>query len=89
MDFTFLGGALFSCLTCLIIWGALNAIFGWHASWVYALLGALVFCGYILFDTSRIVHKFGYDDYIIAAIDLYLDIINLFLFILDLLGRSK
>jgi FtsH-binding integral membrane protein len=52
---------------------------------VFALLGALLFCGYILFDTSMILHHYGPDDYIMAAIALYLDLINLFLYMLELL----
>ena len=32
------------------------------------------------------MNKIGVDDYIMAAINIYLDIINLFLFILDLLS---
>ena len=40
-------------------------------------------------DTYRITTTLGYDDYMIAAIELYLDLINLFLFILQLLGSSR
>ena len=38
-------------------------------------------------DTYMIHKRLGPDDYIIAAIELYLDIINLFIFILQLLNR--
>ena len=41
--------------------------------------------GYILYDTSLIMHHLGPDDYIIGAVTLYLDIINLFLYLLELL----
>ena len=37
------------------------------------------------YDTSLIVHNFGPDDYVIAAINLYLDIVNLFLYLLEFL----
>jgi FtsH-binding integral membrane protein len=36
-------------------------------------------------DTSLIIHHLGPDDYIIGAVMLYLDIINLFLYLLELL----
>ena len=39
----------------------------------------------ILYDTSMIMHYMGPDDYIMAAVTLYLDIINLFLYLLELL----
>jgi FtsH-binding integral membrane protein len=84
-DFSFLGGFLFAGLFLLMGWGLLNMLFGWHTTWLYSLLGAVLFCGYILFDTYQISQKYEVDDYIIASIDLYLDIINLFLFILQLL----
>ena len=59
--------------------------FGLGGRMVYSLVGALLFCGYILYDTSLIVHHFGPDDYVVAAVTLYLDIVNLFLMLLDML----
>ena len=35
------------------------------------------------------MNKFGVDDYIIAAIELYLDILNLFLYILSIISESN
>ena len=54
----------------------------------YCYFGALVFCIYIVVDTKLICERLGYDDYIVAAIELYLDIVHLFLFILRILGSS-
>ena len=59
------------------------------AGGVYSLLGALIFSGFIIFDTWQITERFGYDDHILASITLYLDILNLFLFILRLLSRDR
>ena len=53
------------------------------------LTGALLFCAWIIFDTWKISSVLGYDDYIIASIELYLDILNLFLFVLQLLGGGR
>jgi len=41
--------------------------------------------GYILYDTSQIMHHLGPDDYVEGAISLYLDLINLFLYLLEFL----
>lgn len=41
---------------------------------------------YIVYDTRLIITKMSFDDYIIAAILLYVDIINLFIFLLALFG---
>ena len=40
-------------------------------------------------DTNMIMKYLGVDDYIIAAIELYLDIVNLFLFLLMLLSGGR
>lgn len=86
-DFSFLGAGLFAGLIILLVWGLLNSIFsfGSGGNMVFALFGALLFAGYILYDTSLIIHHLGPDDYIVAAINLYLDIINLFLYLLEIL----
>jgi len=58
--------------------------------------GVLLFTFYIVFDTQLLIgeyggHKvqFGIDDYVFAALNLYLDIINLFLHILSLFGERR
>jgi len=59
--------------------------FGLGSRMVFSALMALIFVGYILYDTSLILHHMGPDDYIIATVTLYLDIINLFLYLLEIL----
>lgn len=88
-DFSFMEAYLFAGLLVMIAAGLLGCIFPSIVNnIVYPLLGALLFCGYIVYDTYKITTTFGYDDYIMAAIELYLDIINLFLYILQLLSRD-
>ena len=52
---------------------------------VYGGLAALIFCGYIIYDTDNLIKRYSYDEYVAAAIELYLDIINLFQAILSVL----
>jgi len=75
-DFTFLGAGLSAGLIVLIFWGLLNMFFPFNMGFrmVFSLLGALLFAGYILYDTSQIMHNLGPDDYIEASISLYLDV---------------
>lgn len=89
-DFSWLGGGLFAVLCILLFWGVLNIFFdfGSGARLVYSLVGAILFSGYILYDTSEILHRLGPDDYIEASISLYLDIINLFLYLLEILRMT-
>lgn len=56
--------------------------------------GALLFSAYIVYDTQLIVgdkhaHKFSVDDYAAAAIMLYIDIVQLFLYLLELFGDRR
>ncbi|RMC09993.1 hypothetical protein DUI87_12783 [Hirundo rustica rustica] len=52
---------------------------------VFAAAGALLFCGFIIYDTHLLMHKLSPEEYILASINLYLDIINLFLHLLRFL----
>jgi len=49
----------------------------------------LVFSGLLVFDTWRIRNVFGPDDYIAAAVQIYLDLLNMFMAILTLLGGNR
>ena len=57
------------------------------------LVFTLLFGLYLVYDTQVIMKKFGevyqIDDYILASIFIYMDIINLFLEILSALGKNK
>jgi len=44
---------------------------------IYASGGCLIFSGYIIFDTFTINKKLSPDEYIMGAISLYLDFLNL------------
>lgn len=70
----------FSCFICLQLFFYSETI-----ELVFAAAGALLFCGFIIYDTHLLMHKLSPEEYILAAINLYLDIINLFLHLLRLL----
>lgn len=56
---------------------------------VYAIAGALLFSAFIVFDTHMLMHKLSPEEYILASINLYLDMINLFIEILRILNSMK
>jgi Integral membrane protein, interacts with FtsH len=95
-DYTDKGGYLIAILFSFIMFGLFIPFVNIPLiSIVYSSGGALLFSFYIVYDTQQIVggnHRkimFHTDDYVLAAVSLYLDIINLFLYILDLLnGRT-
>ncbi|ORY55725.1 inhibitor of apoptosis-promoting Bax1-domain-containing protein [Leucosporidium creatinivorum] len=53
---------------------------------IIAGAGVLLFSAYIIFDTHTLFNRLHVDDWVIACVSLYLDIINLFLQILRLLS---
>ncbi|XP_020290082.1 protein lifeguard 4-like [Pseudomyrmex gracilis] len=89
-DFSFLGFGLFIGLWCLLL-GGLFQIFLQSTAMELAISvgGAILFCLFIVFDTQAIMHNLSPEEYILATINLYLDIINLFLHILRALAISK
>lgn len=76
-------------LGALVLWGLFALIFGVQTGYIYALLGCIIFSAYILFDTWLIMDKLNPHEHVIAAIMLYLDIINLFLYLLRLLSEMQ
>jgi FtsH-binding integral membrane protein len=90
-DFTFMGPFLFSALWAMVLWGFIQLFFrpGPVGMTIYSLLGAFLFSAYIVYDVHLLIARHSLDDYIWASVVLYLDIINLFLYILQLLGRSQ
>ena len=62
--------------------------FGQIANLALGALGVLIFSLYLVYDTQLVVggrhrkFQYGVDDYVFAALSLYLDVINLFLCIL-------
>lgn len=91
VEFTWLGPLLFSGLWALLIWGFIQIVFqpGPISQMVYSLLGALIFCGYIVFDVHLLATRMDVDEYIWGSVALYLDIINLFMHILRILGQMQ
>lgn len=76
-DFSYWGGALFTGLGALIIAGCANAFWFHSAGVAYWLAWSTVilFSGYILYDTSQIIHRYEESDCCLAALSLYLDFV--------------
>jgi FtsH-binding integral membrane protein len=89
-DFSAWGGFLVTGLWVLIGVSLLNLFFKNAVAdlWL-AGVGTLLFSGLLVFDTWRLRHVYGPDDYVPAAIQIYLDLLNLFLSIFRLLGGRR
>ncbi|XP_008570454.1 PREDICTED: protein lifeguard 1-like [Galeopterus variegatus] len=95
-DFTLLNGMLFVFLFILIIYGIiLIFIRSYWLHLLYAALGTVIFSFYLVMDVQLMVggrHHYSNlspEEYVFAALNIYLDIINLFLFILQLIGLAR
>ncbi|KAM8803001.1 protein lifeguard 4 [Rhynchonycteris naso] len=85
-DFSRFGAGLFAVLWILCLSGILRLFFYSETlELVVAAAGALLFCGFIIYDTHSMMHRLSPEEYVLAAINLYLDIINLFLHLLRFL----
>lgn len=94
-DFSFMGGALSAGLMALLGASVINLIIGFTGgksaglAFLISWGGAVLFSLFILYDVSLLIHKLSPDDYILAAVSLYLDILNLFLYILSILSSNR
>eukprot|EP00882_Tetradesmus_deserticola_P031243 GHRQ01035325.1.p1 GENE.GHRQ01035325.1~~GHRQ01035325.1.p1 ORF type:complete len:230 (-),score=87.82 GHRQ01035325.1:3-692(-) len=93
-DFTAAGGIMFSLLFALIGAGLLSIFIRNRVmDIVVSGVGAALFGAYIVFDVQLMVGSGAYaispDEYVMAAINIYLDIVNLFLYLLRLLQEIQ
>ncbi|XP_044269084.1 protein lifeguard 1 isoform X1 [Tribolium madens] len=94
-DFTMCGGILFVAVLILFIFGIVTIFVHTKVvKLVYASLGALIFSIYLVYDTQLMLggnHKYSIspEEYVFAALNLYIDVINIFMYILTIIGTSR
>ena len=87
IDIGFLYLTIISLCDLAFTYGILAFIYrSYYLHFLYCLLGGIIFALFIVFDTINIRNNFSCDDYILAAMTLYFDIIRLFIQILRILG---
>lgn len=88
-DLTFLRGFLFAALLALIVIGIYHMFSPLNsaAMLAFSFIGVLVFSGYVLYDFNR-MKQYGVsaEEVPLMALNLYLDFINIFLYILRILN---
>lgn len=92
-DFTVCGGVLVSVSTSLILFGFFMIFF--YTSFVnliFCEIAIILYSVFIVYDTQLIAggryQEISYDDYVIGALVLYVDIVGLFLYVLALFGSK-
>ncbi|XP_038838765.1 protein lifeguard 1 [Salvelinus namaycush] len=94
-DFTLASGGLWVFCWTLISFALLCGIMrSQYLYIVYACLGTLLFSLYLVMDTQLILggnHKYSIspEEYVFAALNLYLDIVSLFTMLLSLIGLCR
>ena len=95
-DFTEYYTYVVAIFMCLIFIGIVNIFF--NNTIIQIIIsggGALVFACFIVFDMQMILgqkhikYKYSIDDFILAAMSLYLDVINMFLYIIQFLTLTS
>ncbi|MEN9727427.1 MAG: hypothetical protein RL434_1793 [Pseudomonadota bacterium] len=88
-DFSFMGGFLITGFLVVLGAALLNIFLAIPAiSLAISAVVVLLMSGFILYDTSRMVNG-GETNYVLATVSLYLNILNLFTALLQLLGVAS
>ena len=89
-DFSAWGSFLMVGLWVLIATMVLNFFFQNAAVGLWlAAVTVLLFSGLLVFDTWRLRNVYGPDEYVGAAVQIYLDLLNMFMAILRLTGNRR
>ncbi len=92
-DFTIKWGIIIVILVAMLMLGIFS-LFIWSPFLdnLYCSLGVLVFGIYLVIDTQMIIGgkrlEISMDDYVVGALILYLDIIQIFLYLLEILSKK-
>ena len=85
-DFSFLGGMLWVALVVLIVGGLVNMfVQSLGFGILLASVGVLVFSGFILYDTQKILRTYPSNEHVAASMTLFLNFVLLFVEILRLI----
>ena len=90
-NFNFLGGMLFVGMISLILGSIINAIFFKSFNFSYFLSwGILVMSsGWVLYDTSNMIHNYRREQAGAAALGLFISFWNIFMSLLNILGGNR
>jgi protein lifeguard len=93
-DFTTCGGILVSLFTSFVMFGFFMIFFHYmYLQLIFCEIAIIFYCFFIVYDTQMVAggryQEISYDDYVIGALMLYVDIIGLFLYVLSFLGGKR
>lgn len=88
-DFSFLGPVLMVC--SFVALGVILAavLFGFSLGLVFIALMVALFAGYVIYDTSNILHRYGTNEHVAASMALFGSVAMLFYYILLLFMSAR
>jgi len=90
INFDFLGPMLFVAVLVLLVWSLFMTFFvSFESRQIWAVAGVIIFSLYIVYDTHMVMNRLSVDEYILGAINLYLDFINVFLYLVTILAGDR
>jgi FtsH-binding integral membrane protein len=88
-DFSFMGGAL-SIITAIAFFGSFAFLmFGGGGGIGYNLIWVVILGAWVLYDTSKILHRRAVNEHVAASVDLLVDFVYLLIHIAMILMRSR
>jgi FtsH-binding integral membrane protein len=90
-DFSFMGGILFVGIITVVLAGAANLLFFKSSGFSYWMAWATLFVssGFVLYQTSNIIHHNTERDTVAAALGLFISFFNIFMSLLRILGGNR
>lgn len=90
-DFGFLIPLLITVLITLFLFTIFQIFFpmGRIYEMVYGGIAVIVYSAYIIYDTDTLIKNHSYDQYIWASVSLYLDVLNIFLRLMQIFRAAN
>lgn len=88
-DFSFLRGILFWASICALLLIVGGMIFGFNLGMAFSVAMVALAGGWILYDTSNILHHYSEDRYVGAALALFSSVAMMFWYVLRIFMQSR
>lgn len=89
MDFSFLRPFLTVAIIAAMGLIVCSIIFGFNLGILFTVVMIVVFCGYILYDTSNVLHHYHIGQHVAAALALFSSVILLFWYVVRLFLATR
>jgi FtsH-binding integral membrane protein len=83
-DFSFMGWGLMLCSGAAFVAIILGLIFGWQMGGWFSALMIVLGLGYLLYETSNILHRYRTDQHVAASLALFSSVMLVFFYVLRL-----